>query len=70
MEWGIAIRNLIISGQWAIPEKFQTGGRLRIQFSDTPLEFLDLSTRILQNCVTPLGNSKVKNQARPLEIPH
>ena len=26
VEWGIAIHNLIISGQWAISEKFQTGG--------------------------------------------
>ena len=28
VEWGIAIHNLIISGQWAISEKFQTGGRV------------------------------------------
>ena len=28
MEWGIAIYNLITSGQWAIPEKFQTEGRV------------------------------------------
>ena len=28
MEWGIAIHNIIRSGQWAISEKFQTGGRV------------------------------------------
>ena len=28
MEWGIAVCNLIISGQWAIPEKSQTGGQV------------------------------------------
>ena len=28
MEWGIAMYNLIILGQWAIPEKFQTGSQV------------------------------------------
>ena len=28
VEWGIAIHNFILSGQWTIPEKFQAGGRV------------------------------------------
>ena len=29
MEWVIiAMHNLIVSGQWTIPEKFQTGGQV------------------------------------------
>ena len=61
--------------KWAIPEKIQRGGIEDILFWKAPLEILDLSLypkkfqrkkaftlEILQICVTPLGNPKVKNQ--------
>ena len=68
MQW------MVFSVYWAIPEKKtnRDGGGLRIYFSETlpPRNFTLrnsaenklLPLEILQNCVTPLGNSKVKNQ--------
>ena len=45
VEWGIAIHNFIISGQWTIPEKFQTVGRVEdTVFWNSPgiFRFLDV----------------------------
>ena len=68
--WLFGLNSLV---RWAIPEKIQTGRVEVMLFWKRPLKFLDLFFRnsrenklslleILKDCVTSLGNSKVKNQ--------
>ena len=68
--------SIIIYHYWAIPEKTQTGGGLRIYFFEKPpwnfslFYFTPGNSRqnkaqpqdIPQNCVRTLGNSKTKNK--------